>query len=77
MFCPKCGKINPDTDEKCSGCGAVLYEEVAPVTKKKNNNILKTAIVAVVIIAIVVLAIVLLSGCSGGEMPDINDRITY
>ena len=38
MFCPKCGKMNPDDREKCSGCGAVLHEAVAPAPKKKKNG---------------------------------------
>ncbi len=75
MFCPKCGKINPDSGEKCSGCGAVLHEEVEVTPKKKNHKVLKIVIAAVVVIAVVV-AIVLLTGCSG-EIPDINERITY
>lgn len=37
MFCPKCGKMNPDDREKCSGCGAVLHEAGAPTPKKKKS----------------------------------------
>ena len=38
MFCPKCGKINPDTEKLCSGCGAELREEqvIAPKKSKKG-----------------------------------------
>lgn len=37
MFCPKCGKMNPDDREKCSGCGAVLHEPKAEAPKKKSG----------------------------------------
>ena len=68
MFCPKCGKINPDNSERCSGCSAVLHEEVEVTSKKKNHTVLKIVIAAVVVAAIVV-AVVLLTGCSTSEIP--------
>ena len=68
MFCPKCGKINPDNGETCSGCGAVLHEAVEVTPKKKNHTVLKIVIAAVVIAAVVT-AIVLLTGCSSSEIP--------
>lgn len=68
MFCPKCGKINPDNGEKCSGCGAVLFEQVQVIPKKKNHTVLKIVIAAVVVAAVVV-AVVLLTGCSTSEIP--------
>lgn len=37
MFCPKCGKMNPDDREKCSGCGAVLHEPKIEAPKKKKG----------------------------------------
>ncbi len=37
MFCPKCGKMNPDDREKCSGCGAVLHEPKPEAPKKKKG----------------------------------------
>lgn len=37
MFCPKCGKMNPDDRENCSGCGAVLHEPKDETPKKKNG----------------------------------------
>ncbi len=37
MFCPKCGKMNPDERENCSGCGAVLHEPKAEEPKKKKS----------------------------------------
>ncbi len=76
MFCPKCGKINPDNEEKCTGCGAVLHEE-PPVPVKKGNNGWKIVVAVVVVIAVAVVAAVLLSGCGHAVMPDINERITY
>ena len=68
MFCPKCGKINPDNGETCSGCGAVLHEETEVVTKKKNHTALKIAVIAVIVVAVVV-AVVLLTGCSTSDIP--------
>ena len=68
MFCPKCGKINPDEAERCNGCDAVLHEAVEEAPKKKNHTVLKIVIAAVVI-AVVVTAIVLLTGCSSSEIP--------
>lgn len=68
MFCPKCGKINPDNCERCSGCGADLHQEVVKAPEKKNHTVLKIVIVAVVVAAIVI-AVVLLTGCSSSEIP--------
>lgn len=77
MFCPKCGKINPDTEERCSGCNAVLKEQTAPVAEKKNRKVLKTVLVTLSV-AIVIAAIVFFCcSCGHSVMPDINDRITY
>ncbi len=76
MFCPKCGKINPDTEVKCSGCGAELREE-APAPVKKSNKTWKIALATIAVVAVIVVAVVLLSGCGHAMMPDINDRITY
>lgn len=69
MFCPKCGKINPDSENVCSGCGAELREEVEIVTKKKNHTVLKFVIAAVVV-AVIVVAVLLLAGCTTGEIPE-------
>lgn len=68
MFCPKCGKINPDNGETCSGCGAELHEQVEVIPKKKNHTALKIIIAAVVVVAVVV-AVVLLTGCGSSEIP--------
>ncbi len=77
MFCPKCGKINPDNEEKCSGCNAILHEEKAPEPVKNNKKILKTVIAAIVLIAVVAVVVFFFCSCGHYEMPDINDRITY
>lgn len=46
MFCPKCGRINPDEEEFCKGCGAALHEEKGePETNKKIGGKLATAII--------------------------------
>ena len=75
MFCPKCGKINPDTAEKCSGCEAVLHEEQVASPEKKKGKVLKTVIFGIIIIAIVVAAVVLLNGCS--RQPTPQDSMTF
>ncbi len=36
LFCPKCGKMNPDDRENCSGCGAVLHESKEQAPRKKT-----------------------------------------
>ncbi|MGN1098693.1 MAG: zinc-ribbon domain-containing protein, partial [Clostridia bacterium] len=37
VFCPKCGKMNPDDRDLCSGCGAVLHEPKPEQPKKKKG----------------------------------------
>ena len=70
MFCPKCGKINPDNSEICSGCNAHLHDEnekKVPAKKMNWGRILLA--VAIIIIAVVVVALIL-SGCGGVKAPD-------
>ncbi len=72
MFCPKCGKINADSEEKCTGCGAPLHEETkaeAPLKKGKGFKIV-LAIIAVVIVVCV--ALLILNGCDAGSIPKEN-----
>ena len=67
MFCPKCGKINPDSSTLCSGCNTPLYEEKETLPEKKiswGRIILAFAIIAVAVV-------VALSGC-GGKIPQEN-----
>lgn len=45
MFCPKCGRMNPDEEEFCKGCGAVLHEEKNEPERKKSGGKLAAAIV--------------------------------
>ena len=52
MFCPKCGRINPDEEELCKGCGAKLHEETEKPLKKSKKS-LKGIIIAFVVILIV------------------------
>lgn len=74
MFCPKCGKINPDTEELCSGCGAVLHEEqTAPLPKKGRG--LKIAIALIAVVAVVVITVLVLSGCNPGNI--VKDNISF
>ena len=68
MFCPKCGKINPDSGEVCNGCGAALHEQKTEEPKKNKGKVLKV-LVALVVVAAVVAAVVLLTGCNSSEIP--------
>lgn len=75
MFCPKCGKINPDNEEKCSGCGASLREETAVVLPKKKGKILKAVLSIIVLLIIVCIIVFLLNGCGAASLPE--DRMTF
>ena len=66
MFCPKCGKINPDDEQVCTGCNAQLHEEKEVVEKKRLPKVL-TAIIVVVAIALSCFVIANLTGCSGQD----------
>lgn len=74
MFCPKCAKINPDSNDLCSNCGAVLHEDndVAPV---KKNGALKAALAILLIVAVVVAIAFLLNGCDPGNI--MQDNISF
>ena len=64
MFCPKCGKINPDNESLCSGCGATLQEEAAPKKTSGGKKRLKIALTFAVVAIIIVAAVMFLNGCS-------------
>ncbi len=64
MFCPKCGKINPDNNKECSGCNAPLSENVVKSPSKKGKA---WKFVAVLAIIVIVVAVLVLSGCSAPE----------
>lgn len=70
MFCQKCGKINPDNAEKCTGCGALLEKkEVLAVSKK--SKIWKTIALALLIVLVICIVVFFLSGCGGANVrPD-------
>ena len=76
MFCPKCGKINPDNSEICSGCNTPLHDENdeknTPEKKIKWGKIVLAAVI--VAVAAVVVAIVL-SGCGNATIPE--ESITF
>lgn len=38
MFCPKCGKENPDTKQFCGECGVPLIKRVSPDTQQNNTQ---------------------------------------
>ncbi len=70
MFCPKCGKINPDNSEICSGCNAPLHDEnekSAPAKKTNWGRIL--LVVAIIVIAAVVVTLVI-NGCGSTKIPE-------
>ena len=75
MFCPKCGKINPDNEEICSGCGAALHEETAVAVPPKKGNGIKIALAVIALIIIVCIVILLFSGCGTAALPE--DRMTF
>lgn len=74
MFCPKCGKINPDNNDLCSNCGAVLLEgrEDTPI---KKNGILKAVLTILLAVAVIAAVVVLLNGCDPGNI--MQDNITF
>lgn len=74
MFCPKCGKINPDDAEKCTGCDAILHEEQPATPVKKKSKALKFIVIGILIVAVVA-AVVLLTGC--GNQPAPKDSLTF
>lgn len=63
MFCPKCGRINPDEAEVCKGCNAQLHEEKETVQKKRFPKVL-TAILVVIAIVLSCVVITSITGCS-------------
>ena len=56
MFCPKCGRINPDENEVCKGCGAQLHTEDETVKKKSKGGFVKKLVIALVVIACICVA---------------------
>ena len=70
MFCPKCGKINPDNGEKCSGCGATL-EKAEVLAAPKERKVWKILLAVVLLIIAVCVVVLLFSGCGTGNVrPD-------
>ena len=65
MFCPKCGKINPDDGEICTGCGAALEKDNTLVKKpKKHLGKVMGILIAAVVIAAVCFLTINLTGCT-------------
>ena len=72
MFCQKCGKINPDNQEKCSGCGAIL-EKTQVLQAPKKRKMWKIVLAALLLIIAVLVVVFLFSGCGGADVrPDGN-----
>ncbi len=64
MFCPKCGKINPDDGKICTGCGTVLEENNTPEKKPKRLGKIIGIIIAALVIAAVCFLTINLTGCA-------------
>lgn len=63
MFCPKCAKINPDSNDLCSNCGAVLHEIDSSASVKKTSSF-KAIVAILLVIALIVAIVLLLNGCT-------------
>lgn len=63
MFCPKCGRINPDEEELCKGCGAQLHEETEKPLKKSKKGLKGIIIAFAVILIIAILAALFVTSC--------------
>ena len=74
MFCPKCAKINPDSNDLCSNCGAVLRENNYDVPVKRKGGF-KAAAAILLVVAIVVAIVLLLNGCAPGDIE--KDAISF
>ncbi len=75
MFCQKCGKINPDNEEKCSGCGATLEKAQAPAAPKKRK-VWKILLAAVLLVIAVLVVVFLFSGCGAGNVNP-NEKVLF
>lgn len=75
MFCPKCGKINPDNEERCSGCGAILHEETVAAVPKKKGKWLKIIFAVIAVLIILCIVVFLLNGCGASSLPE--ERMTF
>ena len=59
MFCPKCGRINPDDNELCAGCGSPLHEEKEETNKKNSRGTRKKVVAAAIVLAAVLAVLAL------------------
>ena len=73
MFCPKCAKINPDSNDLCSNCGAILHEDIGEPIRKSSN--FKAIVAILLFIALVVGIVLLLNGCNPGNIE--QDQISF
>lgn len=54
MFCPECGRMNPDEEVLCKGCGAQLHQENEENNKKRKSGVgikIASGIIALLIAA--------------------------
>lgn len=70
MFCPKCGKINPDNNEVCSGCNAQLHTEIEEKKPSKKGGWVKTALIILAVAVVVTVVVILLNGCGNVAVPE-------
>ena len=75
MFCPKCGKINPDDAQMCSGCNSVLHEETQTAVPQKKGKGIKILFAIIAVLISVCIVVFLLSGCGPASLPE--DRMTF
>lgn len=74
MFCPKCGKINPDEEQVCSGCGAQLHSEESAAPEKKGNTA-KIVFAVIAVLIVVCILVMVLNGC--GTMETLPEKMTF
>lgn len=78
MFCPKCGKINPDNEEFCSGCNAPLHESEQEKPACKKGKTIKIILAAVLVVVVAVVMVVSFGGCAKRPIaPDAKMEISF
>ena len=69
MFCPKCGKINPDSEEFCSGCNAPLHEKESEAPAPKKGNFVRILVAVIIVVVAAVVVVTSLGGCAKRHLP--------
>lgn len=63
MFCPKCGRINPDEEELCKGCGAQLHEKTETPPKKTKKGLKAFIFIFAVLVIVAIVAAIFMTSC--------------